>query len=154
MKRRKTEHTPGPLSRPFKADTLTAVMIPGRNLQPAFVLKRLGDASEASAEESAAKFGLIMAFALWDDPALEWESDTDPDDVLDMDASDLETLAAELFAELNKPSAIKLGIECSSVLRLGLEAANEWLPSTKAGLDAQRAQDAGEAGREAVQAGE
>ena len=153
MKRRANEHIPGPLSRPFEADTLTAVMIPGANLMPGVVLKRLNDGGDGD-EREALRFGLLMAFSLWDDPNLEWESSADPDAVFNMDPDQLRSLADALFDELNKPSAMKLGVSASSVILLGLRASTAWLPSSKAVLDKQRSEDAGDAGKEAVLAGE
>lgn len=154
MKRRTTRHTPGPLSRPFETDTLRAVMIPGANLVPPVVLARLKEHGDHTDDHNALLFGFLMAFALWDDPDLCWENEADPDAVFNMDGEQLHKLADDLFKELLKPSVFRLGVETQSILRLGLEAAAEWLPSTKATLDAQRAADTGEEGKEAALAGE
>lgn len=90
--------------------------------------------------------GAALAFGLWDDPAISWDVNADPDDMLEGTLSDAEIVrvAQACRRELMAPRAARLGIDPMALLTSTLRAAVGLEPQEAAGTTPGESAPAGE----------
>jgi hypothetical protein len=113
MRLRSTPHTPSPSSHSYPCGVRSVRLLRGYGLDYAVMQEQLRAQlqGDLAATEAGMITGALYAFALWDDPDVEWSAGFDPDTVLELQGAELLQTGRALARELFGPSFQRLGFD-------------------------------------------
>lgn len=121
MRARPTPYTPDPSSLVYPCGRLSVRLLGGDGTGYLHLIHRLTEAMPESPTRGMDAANGAMAcytYALWDDPAIEWRCDYDPDEVLLCDGEQLVEIAGRLRTELFGPGAKRLGLDVAALSKV------------------------------------
>ena len=112
MKLRDVAHTPSPASMSYDLQVRKINLFSGNQLGQARVKKRIAEAFEVPTDNDLVDvYNLLLhAFALWDDPDLEFETEADPESVLTLEGKPLKRVCESLEEEVLGVRASRSGL--------------------------------------------
>ena len=130
MRLRTTPHTPSPSSNVYPCGQRSIHLLRGYGFgyDQLMAEVRAGIEGRLAELEAGTITAALYTFALWDDPDLEWASQLDPNEVLDLHGAELIGAGRMLARELFGPASARLGLDTELLVQSVLPFAIYGLP--------------------------